>query len=404
MLQIFIINSFSGDETTTIGIREELEKIKDMEYLVFNSEYPGHEGEMARQMCNLFPEEKIRFYACGGTGTFRNILKGVPEEDLGRVEIAEAAYGLTNDFLNIYGEEREKFKDFRNFIAGKVQPLDYLQTSIGPAHNTVSLGLDGLILRGVLHLKKLPFCKGRVPYFISSGLAILSTRTLDLEIEADGEIFSGRYCEVAFGNGNLLGGNFHFGGEADPTDGKMKMILVPGRGFFYKMKMLFAAILNRQEVLENSSSWRMVSEAKIRNKEGVPLSINVDGELEIAEEFTIRVNRGGMQFVEPKDIDRSNITWKKKVDLRYALPWIIMGCIMLVLDVFPQLLGKMATLLGFELPINMLFFLGVCLALAILFMQTVAISNLSEKVKKLTQEEALMNKTVDDKIKKREEK
>ena len=28
MLQIFIINSFSGDETTTIGIREELEKIK----------------------------------------------------------------------------------------------------------------------------------------------------------------------------------------------------------------------------------------------------------------------------------------------------------------------------------------------------------------------------------------
>ena len=286
-----------------------------MEYLVFNSEYPGHEGEMARQMCNLFPEEKIRFYACGGTGTFRNILKGVPEEDLGRVEIAEAAYGLTNDFLNIYGEEREKFKDFRNFIAGKVQPLDYLQTSIGPAHNTVSLGLDGLILRGVLHLKKLPFCKGRVPYFISSGLAILSTRTLDLEIEADGEIFSGRYCEVAFGNGNLLGGNFHFGGEADPTDGKMKMILVPGRGFFYKMKMLFAAILNRQEVLENSSSWRMVSEAKIRNKEGVPLSINVDGELEIAEEFTIRVNRGGMRFVEPKDIDRSNITWKKKVDL-----------------------------------------------------------------------------------------
>lgn len=82
--------------------------------------------------------------------------------------------------------------------------------------------------------KKLPFCKGRVPYFISSGLAILSTRTLDLEIEADGEIFSGRYCEVAFGNGNLLGGNFHFGGEADPTDGKMKMILVPGRGFFIR--------------------------------------------------------------------------------------------------------------------------------------------------------------------------
>ncbi len=68
--------------------------------------------------------------------------------------------------------------------------------------------------------------------------------------------------------------------------------LSAGQRILYKMKMLFAAILNRQEVLENSSSWRMVSEAKIRNKEGVPLSINVDGELEIAEEFTIRVNQG----------------------------------------------------------------------------------------------------------------
>ena len=115
-------------------------------------------------------------------------------------------------------------------------------------------------------------------------------------------------------------------------------------------------------------------------------------------------SRGNQWALKYRLLCLGNMIRKKKVDLRYALPWIIMGCIMLVLDVFPQLLGKMATLLGFELPINMLFFLGVCLALAILFMQTVAISNLSEKVKKLTQEEALMNKTVDDKIKKREEK
>ena len=38
-------------------------------------------------------------------------------------------------------------KTFGILLQEKVQPLDYLQTSIGPAHNTVSLGLDGLILR-----------------------------------------------------------------------------------------------------------------------------------------------------------------------------------------------------------------------------------------------------------------
>lgn len=35
-----------------------------------------------------------------------------------------------------------------------------------------------------------------------------------------------------------------------------------------------------------------------------------------------------------------NMIRKKKVDLRYALSWIIVGCIMLVLDIFPPTVRK----------------------------------------------------------------
>ena len=68
------------------------------------------------------------------------------------------------------------------------------------------------------------------------------------------------------------------------------------------------------------------------------MSINVDGELEIAEEFTIRVNRGGMQFVEPKDIDRSNITWKKKS--RFAQILIFWDAVLLGTPIFISLSVK----------------------------------------------------------------
>ena len=311
MLQVFIINSFSGDERKTIGIREELEKMRDMEYLVFNSGYPGHEGELARQMCELFPKEEIRFYSCGGSGTFRNILKGIPKKDMGRIEMAEVACGLTNDFLNLYGPEREKFTDISNLIRGREEEIDYLKTSVGPAHNTVSVGFDGIILRGVIHLTKMPFFHGKFPYFLASVMAVLSTRVAELEITADGEVFRGKFYEVALGNGNLLGGNFHFGDKAQPQDEKIRMILAPKKNLLYKLRLLIAALRNNQEVLEKRGICRDVEKVKIRSMDGRALSINVDGELEIAEELTVEVCRGGLRFVEPVNLNRRKIVWKK---------------------------------------------------------------------------------------------
>lgn len=88
---------------------------------------------------------------------------------------------------------------------------------------------------------------------------------------------------------------------------------------------------------------------------------------------------------------------KKKVDLRYALPWIIVGIIMILLDIFPNLLERIAKLIGIQLPINMLFFFGFCFSLFILFIQTIAISRLSDKVKKLTQQIALTKHELEEK-------
>lgn len=312
MLQVFIINSFSGDERKTIGIREELEKMRDTEYLVFNSGYSGHEGELARQMCELFPKDQIRFYACGGSGTFRNILKGIPKKDMGRIEMAEVACGLTNDFLNVYGSEREKFTDIRNLIRGRTEELDYLNTSVGPAHNTVSVGFDGIILKGVIYLTKMPFFHGKFPYFLVSVIAALSTKVSELEVTADGEVFRGKFYEAALGNGNLLGGNFHFGDQAQPQDGKMRMILAPKKNLFYKLRIVIAALGNNQEVMEKKMICREVEKVKIRSMDGKVLSINVDGELEMAEELTVEVCRGGLRFVEPVNLNRRKIVWKKE--------------------------------------------------------------------------------------------
>lgn len=84
-----------------------------------------------------------------------------------------------------------------------------------------------------------------------------------------------------------------------------------------------------------------------------------------------------------------NMIRKKSLELRYALAWLIVGVGVLMLDVFPELMTKLATMLGIYSPVNMLFFLGFCFSLVIIFILTVAVSRMSIRIKNLTQELAL---------------
>lgn len=89
---------------------------------------------------------------------------------------------------------------------------------------------------------------------------------------------------------------------------------------------------------------------------------------------------------------------KKQLDLRYALGWMIVDVCILVLTIWPVLLVKLSSLLGIASPVNMLFFFGICFLVMIIFGQSISISNLSEKVKKLSQEVAILRRDTYDQI------
>lgn len=91
-----------------------------------------------------------------------------------------------------------------------------------------------------------------------------------------------------------------------------------------------------------------------------------------------------------------NMVRKNKLDLRYGLIWIIVGVCIIILDFSPKLLSAFTKFMGIELPINMLFFLGLCFSLIIMFGLTKTISDLVHKVKRLTQEMAIMQKRIEE--------
>ena len=89
-----------------------------------------------------------------------------------------------------------------------------------------------------------------------------------------------------------------------------------------------------------------------------------------------------------------NMIRKRSLDLKYALSWMAALFMVLILDCFPTLLTRLAKALGIFAPVNMIFFLGFCFALVIIFTLTVIVSRTSERVRKLAQTIALQEEKI----------
>lgn len=93
-----------------------------------------------------------------------------------------------------------------------------------------------------------------------------------------------------------------------------------------------------------------------------------------------------------------NLVRVRRLELKYALIWFLVGVLVILFAANKDWLQGMSRLLGIELPINMLFFMGFIFVLMIIFTQTIVISNLTRRVKRLTQEVGILNKRIDDMI------
>lgn len=81
---------------------------------------------------------------------------------------------------------------------------------------------------------------------------------------------------------------------------------------------------------------------------------------------------------------------KRRIDLRYALVWVMVSLGVLAFTLFPNLLTWLSECLGIASPVNMLFFIGFCFSLIIIYTLSIATSRLSAKVKVMAQEMAIL--------------
>jgi hypothetical protein len=85
---------------------------------------------------------------------------------------------------------------------------------------------------------------------------------------------------------------------------------------------------------------------------------------------------------------------KKSLNLKYTLLWLFSALVMLIVIIFPNIIYGLSALAGVINPVNMVFvFLGM-FSLLILLSLTLIVSHLNNKIRNLTQSNALLEERI----------
>ena len=84
------------------------------------------------------------------------------------------------------------------------------------------------------------------------------------------------------------------------------------------------------------------------------------------------------------------------MSVKYSLLWLALAVGLVVFALFPYVVYVLRDLLDIEMPVNLVFLLMFCFVLVVLLSLSIAISQLADKCKRLTQVNAILEKRVRD--------
>lgn len=311
MEHIFIINPVSGTTNPETLLKPAIQKAAEglsLSYQILQTEYPGHGREIARKYSSL--GKPVRFYACGGDGTLNEVVEGT----LGCpwAETACVPCGSGNDFVRNFGT-REEFLELKNMIQGESCLIDLIRTQYGIATAISSAGLDAQVAYGIPKFRRIPFCGGEMAYKLSILTSLCSKLGHRLQIEADGEVFTGDYLMLAICNGMTYGGGFKAAPQADMQDGLLDLVMVKkiSRLRIAGVVSTYQAGKHMQDgkvipALQDVMEYRRVRQVSVKVLDDRPIVVNQDGECAPRMELSAEVEEKAARIVLPKSIcDRS---------------------------------------------------------------------------------------------------
>lgn len=225
---IFIVNPAAGprDRTTEIaGAIRAAAQTAPIDYEILITEAPMHAVSLVKKAAAQYPGRPLRFYACGGDGTLKEVAEGC-------LRLPNAAFthypaGTGNDFIKVFGAANaERFRSLAELMGGETVDIDAIETDCGLALNVLSVGVDARVADSMRKYKRIPLVGSQGPYILAAVEEVIKGLARPYSITVDGQNFDGRYTLAIAVNGRCYGGGFVPVPESDVQDGLLDVLLI----------------------------------------------------------------------------------------------------------------------------------------------------------------------------------
>ena len=214
MLYLFIVNG-RHDKAFIMDELEPQLKGASIKYQIYRTTGEGDATRYVHLYCDFHPEDEVCFVACGGTGTFSEVVNGVVGSR--KKSVALLAYGSGNNFTLHFPERN--FKSVKDLIEGEEKVSDVIKCNNDYSINVINLGFDSMAAyygaKFILQGKDKPYLRGTMR-------SILFNRFNNYRIVVDGERLTRgttMFCTIA--NASHYGQNYKCAPNAKIDDGIM---------------------------------------------------------------------------------------------------------------------------------------------------------------------------------------
>ncbi len=310
MRTVFIINPAAGRGNGIKKLKEKINRAAESTGLVFEThttEFIGDAEIYTRRLLRESPKESFRFIACGGDGTFNEVLNGAAGNK--NAVISVIPIGTGNDFIRNFPDCGD-FNDIEKLLTGREVCCDAIKYSgkiggIAQARycgNMINIGFDSNVVDLAQRLKTKPLISGTNAYILSVLAILIKKSGADLRIEADGElIHNGKLLLSTVANGSFCGGGMKSNPLASIHDGKMDINIVGNIGRM-KFLSLFPKYSNGS-VLDVPDIGKYLKNIKASKLTITPLNglmrICSDGETGTSEKLELEAVQDSFRFLIP---------------------------------------------------------------------------------------------------------
>jgi len=295
MKHLFIVNPTAGKSDSTEEITAKVSKLlSPEEYEIYRTKKKLDAVDKIR--ADAKEHDDLRVYACGGDGTLNECVNGAAL--LPNVSVAAYPCGTGNDFIKMFGDEKDRFFDLEELVKGEVHPTDLIECNGRYGINICSVGLDAEIGADVHRYSGLPLIGGSFAYVVSVCVNVFKGIARPMRISCEGREYDGEYTLACVCNGSYYGGGFHPVPEARPDDGKLDMLIIKKISIFQVPGLIgkFAA----GKYAELSKYIDYIKGESIHIEFDKEYIVGMDGEAEMSKTADMRVVPGGVRCIYPR--------------------------------------------------------------------------------------------------------